>query len=149
MSKKYLLSNKKTLYSILIGFLTKNGKKALAVKTLTAAFLQVSKKTNLSTRQIFLNFFLRLNSFVEVRKIKIRKKTVFVPFPIVLKRRLYLTMKWLIKAAKQNKSKITLSDKLAFEIKQTLTTKDSNSLRIFKNNLELALKNRSNLHYRW
>ena len=149
MSKKYLLSNKKTLYSILIGFLTKNGKKAVAVKILTSAFLQVSKKTNLSTRQILLKLFLKLNSFVEVRKIKIRKKNFFVPFPTALKRRLYLTMKWLMEATKKNTQKISLSEKLAFEIEQTLTTNDSNSIKIFKNNLELALKNRSNLHYRW
>ena len=149
MSKKYLLSNKKTLYSILIGFLTKNGKKAVAVKILTSAFLQVSKKTNLSARQILLKLFLKLNSFVEVRKIKIRKKNFFVPFPTALKRRLYLTMKWLMEATKKNTQKISLSEKLAFEIEQTLTTNDSNSIKIFKNNLELALKNRSNLHYRW
>ena len=149
MSKKYLLPNKTTLYSILIGFLTKNGKESSAIKILNTAFLKVSKKTNLSTRQIFLKLFLRLNSFVEVRKIKIRKKTFFVPFPTVLKRRLYLTMKWLIEASKQNNKKISLSDKLAFEIEQTLTTDNSNSIKIFKNNLELALKNRSNLHYRW
>jgi small subunit ribosomal protein S7 len=149
MSKKYLLSNKKTLYSLLIGFLTKNGKKAVAEKILTSAFLQVSKKTNLSTCQIFLKLFLKLNSFVEIRKIKIRKKNFFVPFPTVLKRRLYLTMKWLMEATKQNNKKLSLSNKLAFEIEQTLTTNDSNSTKIFKNNLELALKNRSNLHYRW
>ena len=58
-------------------------------------------------------------------------------------------MKWLIEASKQNNKKISLSDKLAFEIEQTLTTDNSNSIKIFKNNLELALKNRSNLHYRW
>jgi len=149
MSKKYLLSNRKTLYSILIGFLTKNGKKTVAVKILTSAFLQFSKKKKLSTRQIFLKIFLKLNSFVEVRKIKIRKKTFFVPFSTVLKRRLYLTIKWLMEATKKNTKKISLSNKLAFEIEQTLTTGESNSTKIFKNNLELAFKNRSNLHYRW
>lgn len=149
MSKKYFLSNKKNLYSILIGFLTKNGKKTTALKVLTLAFLQVSKKTKLSTRQIFLKFFLKLNSFVEVRKIRVRKKNFFVPFPTVLKRRLYLTVKWLVEAVKQNKQKVSLVDKLAFEIEHTIMFSDSIVMKIFKNNLDLALKNRSNLHYRW
>lgn len=149
MSKIYLVLNKKSLYSILIGFLTKKGKKAISKKILTSAFLQVSKKTKLSTRQIFLKLFLKLNSFVEVRKIKIRKKFFFVPFPTLLKRRLYLTIKWLMIAIKQNTQKISLANKLAFEIEQILIMDDSATIKIFKNNLDLALKNRSNLHYRW
>ena len=150
MSKKYLLfANKKSLYSILIGFITRSGNKSAAIKIFNSAFLKVSKNTGLSTQQILLKLFLKLNSFVEVRKIKVRKRIFFVPFPISLKRRLYLTMKWLIQAAKENKKKISISEKIAIEIEQTVMTKTSNSLKLFKSNFDLALKNRSNLHYRW
>jgi len=149
MSKKYLFTNKKTLYSILINFITKNGNKSAGIKIFNSAFSIVSKKTGFSTRQILLKLFLKLNSFVEVRKIKIRKRVFMVPFPTTLKRRLYLTMKWLMEASKSNTRKIPISQKLAEEIEQTIMTNSSNSLKIFKENMNMALKNRSNLHYRW
>lgn len=72
-----------------------------------------------------------------------------VPFPTTLKRRLYLTMKWLMEASKSNTRKMPISQKLAEEIEQTIMTNSSNSLKIFKENMNMALKNRSNLHYRW
>ena len=149
MLKKYLLSHKKSLYSILVGFITKNGNKSQATKIVNSAFFKVSKKTGLSKRQILLKLFLKLNSFVEVRKLKIRKRIFFVPFPTTLKRRLYLTIKWLVTASKENKKKISISEKLAIEIEQTIMTNSSISLKFLKSNIDLALKNRSNLHYRW
>ena len=149
MSKKYKLFNKQSLYSILVGFLIKNGNKSSAIKIINTAFSKVSKKTGLSRRQILLKLFLKLNSFVEVRKLKVRKRIFFVPFPTTTKRRLYLTIKWLVMASQKNKKKISISEKLAYEIEQTLITDASLSLEFLKSNLDLALKNRSNLHYRW
>jgi ribosomal protein S7 len=149
MSKKYKLFKKQSLYSILVGFLIKNGNKSIAIKVINTAFSKVSKKIGLSRRQILLKLFLKLNSFVEVRKLKVRKRIFFVPFPTTIKRRLYLTIKWLVMASQKNKKKISLSEKLAYEIEQTLTTDTSFSLEFLKSNLDLALKNRSNLHYRW
>ena len=149
MSKKYKLFKKQSLYSILVGFLIKNGNKSIAIKVINTAFSKVSKKIGLSRRQILLKLFLKLNSFVEVRKVKVRKRIFFVPFPTTIKRRLYLTIKWLVMASQKNKKKISLSEKLAYEIEQTLTTDTSFSLEFLKSNLDLALKNRSNLHYRW
>lgn len=149
MLKKYFLSHKKSLYSILINSLTKNGNKSKAIKIINSAFLKVSTNTGLSKRQVLLKLFLKLNSFVEVRQLKVRKRIFFVPFPTTLKSRLYLTVKWLIKAAKENKKKISLSEKFAIEIEQTIMTNSSVSLNFLRSNLNLALKNRSNLHYRW
>ena len=45
MSKKYKLFNKQSLYSILVGFLIKNGNKSNAIKIINTAFSKVSKKT--------------------------------------------------------------------------------------------------------
>ena len=149
MLKKYFLSHKKSLYSILINSLTKNGNKSKAIKIINSAFLKVSTNTGLSKRQVLLKLFLKLNSFVEVRQLKVRKRIFFVPFTTTLKSRLYLTVKWLIKATKENKKKISLSEKFAIEIEQTIMTNSSVSLNFLRSNLNLALKNRSNLHYRW
>ena len=40
-------------------------------------------------------------------------------------------------------------EELAIEIEQTIMTNSSISLKFLKSNIDLALKNRSNLHYRW
>jgi len=149
MSKKYLFVHKKTLYNKLLGFVTKKGNKTVALKIITSAFFKVSTNTKQSMNQILLKLFFKLNSFVEVKKVRVRRNFHFVPFQITLKRRSYLIIKWLIQAIKTNTKNISISDKLAFEIEQTLKSDNSKSLNIKNVNTTLALANRSNIHYRW
>lgn len=149
MSKKYLSIHKKTLYNKLLGFLTKKGNKIGAVKLINSAFLKVSTTTKLSMNKILLKLFLKLNSFVEVKKVRVKRSFHLVPFQITLKRRSYLIIKWLIQAIKTDTRNISFSDKLAFEIENTLKTENSKSLNLKTLNTTLALANRSNIHYRW
>ena len=120
MLKKYLLSHKKSLYSILVGFITKNGNKSQATKIVNSAFLKVSKKTGLSKRQILLKLFLKLNSFVEVRKLKIRKRIFFVPFPTTLKRRLYLELIGIMKGSEYRVEESIKDDPVVMKAKEIL-----------------------------
>jgi len=149
MLKKNILGTKKTLYNKLIGFITKKGKKVTSLKIVNDAFFKVSTTTNLSMHKIVLQLFLKLNSFVEVKKVRVKRSFHLVPFQITLKRRSYLIIKWLMQAIKSDKRNITTSEKLAFEIEQTLKTNTSNSLKLRNLNITSALANRSNLHYRW
>ena len=91
MQKKNL--HNKNLHSKMIGFFIKKGKKSVATQIVNDAFFKVSKKTNLPMHQIFLHVFLKLNSFVETKKVRIRRSTHLVPFAITLKRRSYLIIK--------------------------------------------------------
>jgi len=149
MAKKYLSVHKTTLYNKLIGVLTKQGNKTAAVKIINSAFLKVSKNTTLSMNKILLKLFLKLNSFVEVKKVRVKRSFHLVPFQITLKRRSYLIIKWLLQVIKTDTRNISISDKLAFEIEQTLKSDNSKLLNLQTLNTTLALANRSNIHYRW
>jgi ribosomal protein S7 len=149
MLKKNRSFTKKTLYNKLIGFITKKGNKTSSLKIVNEAFFKVSTNTNLSMHKIVLQLFLKLNSFVEVKKVRVKRSFHLVPFQITLKRRSYLIVKWLMQAVKSDKRNITTIEKLAFEIEQTLKTDTSKSLKLRNLNITSALANRSNLHYRW
>ena len=99
--------------------------------------------------QIFLQLFLKLNSFVETKKVRIRRSTHLVPFAITLKRRSYLIIKWILLAVKEDIRKISITEKLASEIEQTIGKNASKSVKIRQSNIVSALSNRSNIHFRW
>lgn len=137
------------LYDKFLGFLIKKGHKIYAQKILNSVFTKISKKTGFSFNKIFLRIFLRLNTFVEVKKVRVKQNTYLVPFPIKFKRRIYLMLKWIMLAVKQNKKKISITDKLIFEIISIIKGFRSKALKLRRDNLSCAFRNRSNSHYRW
>jgi|TARA_B110000902_G_C13825520_1_gene405371 small subunit ribosomal protein S7 len=147
MQKKNL--KKKNLHNKMVGFFIKKGKKSVATQIVNDAFLKVSKKTGLPMHQIFLQIFLKLNSFVETKKVRIRRSTHLVPFSITLKRRSYLILKWLLLAIKEDNRKVSITEKLATEVEQIISKNFSKSEKIRQTNIISALSNRSNIHFRW
>ena len=109
----------------------------------------MSKKTGLSLHKILLKLFLKLNSFVEIKKVRIKRSSHFVPFSITLKRRSYLIIKWLMQAILEDKRKISMSEKLFTEIQNTIGNIPSKSIKLRNSNVSQALANRSNIHFRW
>ena len=147
--KKIIKINNFDLYGKILGFLIKKGNKSLAQFLLEKAFTFVSKKLKKSFLFIFLTISLKLNTYVESKKIRIRKRSYIIPFSLSLKRRFYLSLKWLLKVVKDNNEKISFSKKLAFEILQILNTSKSKTLIYKKINNNEAFLNRSNSHFRW
>jgi len=96
-----------------------------------------------------LKIFLKLNTFVEIKKIRIRKSSYIVPFSINFKRRVYLITKWLLSSSKENNSSISFAEKLSLEIISIVKNSSSNSLKKKNTNISLAFANRSNIHFRW
>jgi ribosomal protein S7 len=140
----------KTIYIKFLGFLTKKGNKIVAKKILDKAFLEVSMKTNQPVHILLIKIFLKLNSFVETKKIKFRRSTHVVPFVITsFKRKSYLIIKWLMETVAQDKRKIPIAKKLSKEILNILKNKSSKTLIKKKMNVKNALANRSNIHFRW
>jgi len=144
--KKY---QNKNLYNKFLGFIIKKGNKIGAKSVLNNAFLAVSKKTGLPLHVILLKLFLKLNSFVEVKRVRVQRSSHLVPFSIRLKRRSYLIIKWLMQAVKEDTRKVSMAEKLFFEIFSTLKNSPSKSVKIRNLNISQALSNRSNIHYRW
>ena len=137
------------LYSKFLGFLIKKGNKVVAKQIINNAFLIASKSTKLSLQFLLLKLFLKLNSFVEVKRVRIRRSSHVVPFAINFKRRLYLIIKWIMNAVHQDKRQVSMQHKLAFEIINIIKNLPSKSLKLKEANITQALANRSNAHFRW
>jgi len=143
------ISFKNHLYNKFLGFLNKKGGKIKAKKILSDSFLVLSKKTGLSVRSILLKIFLKLNTFVEVKRIRVRKRVTLVPFYIKYNRRLYLVVKWIMMAVKEDTRRISFVNKFSNEILQLLGKKASKALKFKESNVSQVLLNRSNMHFRW
>ena len=148
MSTAYVRQNK-TIYTNFVGFLTKKGHKVAAKRIVDEAFYKASKATSLPTQVVLTETFMKLNSLVEIKRVRIGAQTHVVPFSINFKRRSYLVVKWLMDAVDQDKRKVSTSEKLAMELTNTVKNKTSKSIQTKEMNTEQALLNRANIHYRW
>ncbi len=84
---------KKTLYTLLLNYITKNGNKVLYTIILNKALRQASKKARLHPTILLIRLFKALRTFVEIRDVRRRRKTFKIPFPISLSRQKYLSIK--------------------------------------------------------
>lgn len=92
---------------------------------------------------------MKLNCFVENRPIKLKRRTHQVPFPITSNRRFHLIVKWVSQTVKKDTRKISIYKKLALELLEILNFKNPKTIEKKKINLNQAILNRANLHYRW
>lgn len=140
----------KTIYINFLGILTKKGNKVAAKKFLDVAFLDVSRKLKKPIHIILIKLFLKLNSFVETKRIKFKRSSHVVPFVISsFKRKSFLIVKWLTDVIAEDKRKIPLSLKFSKEILNVLKNSTSKVLNKKKLNIKAAVSNRSNIHFRW
>ena len=98
-------------YTTFLGFLIKKGGTHKAKKVLDNTFLAVTQKIKYSKCASLIKLFRSLNSFVEVKKVRVRRRFVLVPFPINLKRRSYLIVKWIMQTVQKDKKKSSFSKK--------------------------------------
>jgi ribosomal protein S7 len=137
------------LYKSFISFIFKAGKKYVWEKVIKNIFLLLKKNLKFSQNIILLKIFLRLYSKIEIKKIKSRKKTILVPVFISIRRRFFLSLKWLLVGVNKNKLKISLKEKLFIEIFKIVKNKSCDSLKQLELNNKNVYLNRSNFHYRW
>ena len=137
-----------SLYTKFTNLLFKDGKKSFWEKSLASLFFLLKKKLNYSRNYILLKIFLRLHTKVETRIVKSRKRINIIPFFIKLKRRCFLSLKWLFDSAKQKK-KHSIQQNLLLEILFILRKKSCASLNLLEENNITSYKNRSNMHFRW
>lgn len=137
------------LCSKILGFLIKKGKKKKIEKILKIAFSKISSLTKKPIHYILVKFFISLNVFVETKTVKVKRSRHVVPFPLSLKRRIYLIIKWFVFVLNKNKNKVSFSNKFTKEIFLVLKNKKSEVYKLKNLNNSRALMNRSNIHYRW
>ncbi len=141
----------KNFYNTFLGLLIKNGDRVSAKKLLDKTFVLILKAVKIPFNLIILKIIILLNTFVEVKQLKKYKKFSYqVPFPISLKRKLYLSVKWIISSSLEDKRRVSFSEKISQEIFLLITNKSiSKSYKKKSKNLDLAMANKSNVHFRW
>lgn len=143
------LSKKFDLYNRFIGFIFKNGKKLSWEYYFSKIFDSLSLKLKYTRNVLLLKIFIRLATRVEVKKVKARKHTTYIPIFIKLDRSLFLSLKWIFLSAKKKLGSISFQSKLFLELLQILVQKSCFSLQKRDENNTLAFTHRSNIHYRW
>ena len=146
VSKQVIKTN---LYSKFLNFFFLQGKKNIIKKKIDLVFTLLAKELLYSPNYLLLAFFKRLKTYVEIKKIKKRRRTFLVPVPITHSRRIYLALSWLSSSIQSNKSKIAFEIKMYEEILNILLNQRCNTLTSFEKNHKLAVESRIHLHYRW
>jgi len=138
----------KSIYTKFLGSLIKKGNKVAAKRILDSSFVKVSAKNKIPVYLILNKIFSKLDCFLEIKKIKIRKNLHIVPFPLNSRRQDFLKIKWILESAKEDLRKVDFSEKISSEISNILLNKKSKILSKKDYIKKQALLNRSNIHYR-
>lgn len=147
--KKKIKIAKNFFYNKFLGVLIKRGKKTKAKRILDLALLKISKQMRISSNLILYQVFFKLNTFVEIKKIKFKRGSHLVPFYISFSRRTFLALKWILQAVKKDKKKISNVVKLSIEFYKILKDLPCESLKLKTLNNSQAFINKSNTHFRW
>ena len=149
IKKPLTLSKNFNLYDKILGFLIKRGHTEDSISLLTLAFSRICELINRPINYLLVKMFILLNIFVETKTIKTRSRLNIVPFPLNLKRRIHLILKWIFFVIKKDKANTSFVPKFVKEILSILKEKKSEVFKIRATNNSKALLNRSNIHYRW
>ncbi len=117
MVKKYIPDSKfdNVLVGRLIGQLMKKGKKSKAQEITYKCFDIISKKSKRDPLDVFDEAVKNVTPSLEVRAKRVGGANYQVPVPVMGERRMTLTLRWILGAARAKKGKI-MAEKLASEI---------------------------------
>lgn len=150
ISLKYYKQEKiRNLYSLLINIFVKNGNVSQIKKSIDNVFIQLVHEFKITQQLLLIKIFTIHMFYVEVKKVKSRRRINHVPFLINQKRSFYLLLAWLRDAVNNNNQANNFEDKLYRELYNLLIGKQSKVFESIENNNKLAILNRSKLHFRW
>jgi ribosomal protein S7 len=136
-------------YSKFLGVLLKKGKKTKAKKILDTVLLKVSKSTKLSIHLVLYRVFFNLNTFVEVRRVRVKRRSFLVPFNVSFSRRISLMLKWILLTVRNDSRRTSTINKLSIEIFTVVKNFPCNAMKFKKLNDSRACSKRANIHFRW
>jgi ribosomal protein S7 len=141
---------KKTLYNSLVNSFILKGKKKKAKGIVDTTLLSLSKSTGTSLIKLLFNIYLKLDYFIEIKQVKIKRRAYTIPFAISYNRRIYLIIKKIKTAAESIKRKTSFSENLKVELYNILKmSNNSKALKLLRNNQIQSKASRSNIHFRW
>lgn len=124
-----------------------SGKKSIAEKAFYEALDKVAAQLKKDPLEVFLESIDNLKPMVEVRSRRVGGATYQVPVEVRQKRRQFLAIVWMIKAARKRGEK-TFRDKLAGEILAAYN-KSGEAYKVRENTHKMADANKAFSHYRW
>jgi len=130
-----------------INYLMRQGKKSVAQKVVYKSFDIIKEKTKGNPLQIFERAVKNVSPALEVRSRRVGGANYQVPQPVRAGRKVLLTFRWIINAAKAKKGK-PMSEKLAEE----LILASNNEGAAIKKKLDahrMAEANRAFAHFSW
>jgi len=130
-----------------INYLMRQGKKSVAERALYLALAEVKKKLRAEELEIFLESVENVKPFVEVRSRRVGGATYQVPVDVRPDRRLALSIKWLVAAAKKRNER-TMFAKLAGELIDAYNKRGS-AMKKREDTHKMAESNKAFSHYRW
>lgn len=130
-----------------INCLMLDGKKSIAERAFYAALDEVQSKIRQDVIEVFLEAVENVKPNVEVRSRRVGGATYQVPVEVREKRRLALSIKWIIAMARKRSEK-TIQGKLAGEIFDAFNKRGA-SIKKREDTHKMAEANRAFAHYRW
>ena len=93
--------------------------------------------------------FFNLNTFVEVRRVRVKRRSFLVPFNVSFSRRISLMLKWILLTVRNDSRRTSTINKLSIEIFKIVKNLPCNSIKLKKLNDSQAFSNKANIHFRW
>ncbi|MDF1500744.1 MAG: 30S ribosomal protein S7 [Anaerolineales bacterium] len=135
------------LVTSFINRLMKKGKRSTAITILYDAFDMIEERLNRPPLEVFEEAIENTSPILEVKPRRVGGATYQVPVEVDPDRRLALSMRWLLSAARSRPGK-TMADKLAGELMDAAGNTGS-AVKKKEDTHRMAEANRAFAHYRW
>jgi len=136
-----------TVVSKFINYMMWDGQRALAQRIFYEAMDTVEKKTGEQGIEVFLKALENVKPILEVRPRRVGGATYQVPVEVRPKRQQFLSMKWLLNAARDRPER-TMAERLANEIIDA-SRNTGTAVKVKENSHKMAEANRVFAHFRW
>ena len=123
------------------------GKKNTAAKIVHESFAMIKEKSKADPMEIFEMALKNTGPTMEVRSRRVGGANYQIPREVRPERRQFLSMKWIIEAARTKKGK-SMSEKLAEEI-MAASNNEGEAVRKRENTHKMAEANKAFAHFAW
>jgi small subunit ribosomal protein S7 len=130
-----------------INYIMKNGKKSVAQKVVYRCFDIIKEKTKTDPMELFDKAVKNVSPALEVKSKRVGGANYQVPQPVRQERKIQLTFRWIIAAAKSKKGK-PMAEKLAEEI-MLAANNEGSAIKKKLDTHRMAEANRAFAHFSW
>lgn len=150
MKDTYKWKTNKSYFDSFVGVFQKNGKASKAKKMFNLALEDASERMDKPALLIFRHFIVRTGNILEIRKLRVGKQHLEVPFFLSNRRKRSNTFKLLLNSLREEKKLRTpFVEKLSLQLCHIYMGLETKPVAINKRVTATAIKNRSYQVFRW